>query len=155
MGQLALGFQSLLFKLAIFVVMAALLAWALGGTLWPRSQWGIVSEPLGGWAIRVEVTGAHEVHYHLAASEGGEWINVLPREGADSWSSVAGPVRLPDGGILIAALVANRWEFFRSTGGDPGSFSLDDMWMAPDRYMVEQILRQSSSAPASTESKES
>ena len=36
MGQFALGIRSLLFKLAIFVIMAALLAWALGGTLWPR-----------------------------------------------------------------------------------------------------------------------
>ena len=151
MGQLALGFQSLLFKLAIFVVMAALLAWALGGTLWPRSQWGIVSEPLDGWAIRVEVTGVHEVHYHLAGSKDGEWVNVLPLEGADSWSSIAGPVRLPDGGILIAALVGDRWNFYRSTGGDPGSFTLDDMWMAPDRYMVEQILRQASTAQAPTE----
>lgn len=36
MGQVALGFRSLLAKAAIFFVMAALLAWALGGTLWPR-----------------------------------------------------------------------------------------------------------------------
>jgi len=37
MGQLLLGFRSLLVKIAVFVVMAALLAWALGGTLWPRT----------------------------------------------------------------------------------------------------------------------
>lgn len=36
MGQVALGFRSLLVKAAIFVVLAALLAWVLGGTLWPR-----------------------------------------------------------------------------------------------------------------------
>ena len=38
MGQVALGFRSLFIKLTIFVIMAALLAWALGGTLWPRAE---------------------------------------------------------------------------------------------------------------------
>jgi len=36
MGQVALGFRSLLFRALVFFIMAALLAWALGGTLWPR-----------------------------------------------------------------------------------------------------------------------
>jgi hypothetical protein len=43
MGQVALGLKNLAIKLAIFVVMAALLAWALGGTLWPRAE--IVDRP--------------------------------------------------------------------------------------------------------------
>jgi hypothetical protein len=37
MGQFLLGIRSLLVKAAVFVVLAALLAWALGGTLWPRA----------------------------------------------------------------------------------------------------------------------
>lgn len=36
MGQFTLGLRSLLIRSTIFVVMAALLAWALGGTLFPR-----------------------------------------------------------------------------------------------------------------------
>ena len=36
--QVMLGLRSLLVKLAIFFVMAALLAWALGGTLFPRPE---------------------------------------------------------------------------------------------------------------------
>lgn len=36
-AQLFLGFRSLAVKILIFVVMAALLAWAIGGTLWPRT----------------------------------------------------------------------------------------------------------------------
>lgn len=35
MGQVALGFRSLFFRALVFFIMAALLAWALGGTLWP------------------------------------------------------------------------------------------------------------------------
>lgn len=38
MGQLALGFRSLLIRLALFFLFAMLLAWALGGTLWPRPE---------------------------------------------------------------------------------------------------------------------
>ncbi len=38
MGQLVLGLRSLLVRITIFVVMAALLAWALGGTLFPRPE---------------------------------------------------------------------------------------------------------------------
>ena len=36
MGQLALGVRSLIIRLVVFFIMAVLLAWALGGTLWPR-----------------------------------------------------------------------------------------------------------------------
>jgi hypothetical protein len=36
MGQLALGVRSLIIRLVAFFIMAVLLAWALGGTLWPR-----------------------------------------------------------------------------------------------------------------------
>jgi hypothetical protein len=38
MGQFALGIRSLLIKSAVFVILAALLAWALGGTLFPRPE---------------------------------------------------------------------------------------------------------------------
>lgn len=36
-SQVFLGFRALAVKLLIFVIMAALLAWAIGGTLWPRT----------------------------------------------------------------------------------------------------------------------
>lgn len=38
MGQVALGLRSLALRLAIFLVLAALLAWALGGTLFPAAH---------------------------------------------------------------------------------------------------------------------
>ena len=46
MGQVYLGFRSLLVKIVVFVVMAALLAWAIGGTLWPRTAMRIVGTPI-------------------------------------------------------------------------------------------------------------
>ena len=42
MGQIYLGFRSLAVKLVIFFVMAAMLAWILGGTLWPTLTMGVI-----------------------------------------------------------------------------------------------------------------
>ena len=46
MGQVILGFRSLLVKIAVFVLMAAMLAWILGGTLWPKTAVRVVGEPV-------------------------------------------------------------------------------------------------------------
>lgn len=58
MGQVALGFRSLLVRAIVFFIMAALLAWALGGTLWP-SPARIDLDPLvfhgQHWAWRAEL----------------------------------------------------------------------------------------------------
>lgn len=58
MGQVALGFRSLLVRAAVFFIMAALLAWALGGTLWPRAV-GVFVDTAAfqgeAWAWRAEV----------------------------------------------------------------------------------------------------
>ncbi len=58
MGQLALGVRSLIIRLMLFFVMAVLLAWALGGTLWPRpvSAQAIVDQDGNvtcSWTVRV------------------------------------------------------------------------------------------------------
>ena len=42
MGQIYLGFRSLAVKLVVFFLMAAMLAWILGGTLWPTLTMGVV-----------------------------------------------------------------------------------------------------------------
>ena len=64
MGQIYLGFRSLLVKIAIFVVMAALLAWALGGTLWPKTEVKIVGRPvdIDGQPMRLvyQIGGSHD-----------------------------------------------------------------------------------------------
>ena len=60
MGQLALGLRSLLIRLAVFVVMAALLAWALGGTLLPRAEsaeYDAVEAGGRSWYWRLDVGG--------------------------------------------------------------------------------------------------
>lgn len=78
MGQVALGLRNMLVRIAVFVVMAALLAWALGGTLWPQPV-SAVQRPViesGGWQWGWQVTidpGTNEVSYALARRMSGRW----------------------------------------------------------------------------------
>jgi len=81
MGQLALGFRSLLFKVAVFVTMAALLAWILGGTLFPHPVTAIQAPTLtaGGttWAWQVSIEPLrHEVTWHLMRQTEDGWAPV-------------------------------------------------------------------------------
>ena len=83
MGQLALGIRSLLLRSAVFVVLAALLAWVLGGTLFPAPQRvNLPSWSWGGAAWNWRVTGS--------ASDAGpvEWA-LVRRDGRGESRSVA------------------------------------------------------------------
>lgn len=68
MGQVALGFRSLLVRAAVFFIMAALLAWALGGTLWPRAV-GVFMKPVPfngkDWSWRAVIDEASAVSTSL------------------------------------------------------------------------------------------
>lgn len=77
MGQLVLGFRSLFVKIAVFVVFAALLAWILGGTLWPKPHFvdsAAVSFDGGQWFWRQVIQGDRRqpaaVHWRLMAYDG-------------------------------------------------------------------------------------
>lgn len=74
MSQLALGLRALLVRLTVFFVMAAMLAWVLGGTLFPSPQ--SVTFPafeVGGARYAWRVTGnareAGPVSWSLVRSE--------------------------------------------------------------------------------------
>ena len=107
MGQVALGLRSLVVRIIVFVVMAALLAWALGGTLWPRPVHAVqrpVVDAGGqqwGWRVTIDPT-SQEVMYHLARREGSSW-NLL--EGGGPFASVE-PLQSPpanlQGGVMLA-----------------------------------------------------
>ena len=104
MGQLALGFRSLLIKLAIFFVMAGLLAWALGGTLFPKV---------------VNLPGAGDIHWQISiggARKGLLWTLMLDDEEIKSghWQSVVGPI-IVDGDTWIATGNAGQWSFSKVT----------------------------------------
>ena len=107
MGQLVLGFRSLLIKIAIFFVMAGLLAWVLGGALFPQPT--IVNLP-----------GAGEVYWRV--SSGGKingllWTLIRDDEEIESghWQSVVGPV-IVDGNAWIAMGNSGQWSFATVAG---------------------------------------
>ncbi len=125
MGQLALGFRSLLIKVAIFFVMAGLLAWALGGTLFPQPT--VVNLP-----------GAGEVYWRVSSGgdiNGLQWSLMHNDQEIKSgmWQSAVGPV-IVDGTPWVATGNAGQWSFSKVTGATveevavPPSVVLDSLF---------------------------
>jgi hypothetical protein len=101
MGQVALGFRSLFIRLAIFVVMAALLAWTLGGTLFPRAE--IADGPAvrwndATWRLRLSLGGERRglLRWSLLRQEGERDAEEWPLAGFERWVEASGPVALDD-----------------------------------------------------------
>jgi hypothetical protein len=104
MGQVALGFRSLLIKAGIFFVMAGLLAWALGGTLFPRN---------------LNFSGAGEVHWKVSLGgdiDGMQWTLMRGDQelAVGHWQSVVGPVII-EGATWSATGNAGQWSFLKVT----------------------------------------
>lgn len=147
MGQVALGFRSLLIKLAAFFVMAVLLAWALGGTLWPRAETAdFDSVSLGSheWFWRLAVGGREPgavqwrlMHRTVGAEE------ALPIDDR-TWVEVAGPVTTADAVFFAGRSSFNPEEHWRLERipfppDDPGAPAAKPV-VLPDRLAVERQL---------------
>jgi len=141
MGQVALGFRSLLIKLAIFVIMAALLAWALGGTLWPRAEVAEL-DPVSfdgrEWYWRLSVGGrkAGEMRWTMMVRDaGGE-----PRPWEErTWVEVAGPVATEEMLCYAGRASFNPAEPWRLAQVEKAATSSSHIVM-PDRLAVERQL---------------
>ena len=97
-AQLFLGFRSLAVKILIFVIMAALLAWALGGTLWPRPQIRAVGEATttseGRFVLVVKTGESEEASFALAkVDDDGHLEIVKPMKGLPMWAFALPPVK--------------------------------------------------------------
>ena len=107
MGQVVLGFRSLLIKAVIFCVMAGLLAWILGGTLFPQPT-------------DVNLPGAGETYWRVSSRgelHGLQWSLMQGDQEIMSgrWQSAIGPVIL-DGTVWIATGNAGQWSVLKVTG---------------------------------------
>ncbi len=130
MGQLALGFRSLLIKAAIFFVMAGLLAWILGGALFPKPT--IVNLP-GAGGVYWRVSSGGEIN-------GLEWSLMQGDQEIKTgrWQSAVGPV-IVDGVSWIATGNAGQWSFSKVTGATveevamPPSSVLDSLFTSPQK----------------------
>ncbi|MCA9286714.1 MAG: hypothetical protein KDA22_15935 [Phycisphaerales bacterium] len=139
MGQLALGLRSLLVKASVFFVMAALLAWALGGTLFPRPErveLGSVAFAGKEWHLRLSVGGDHpgEARFDLMSRSGDE----RPERFLGPFSDAAGIVVVGEG--LYAAvrdlpIDTGRWTLVRVASD--GTTTREPL---ADRLAVEQSL---------------
>lgn len=149
MGQVALGFRSLLIKGAVFFVMAALLAWALGGTLWPRAEtadFDSVSMGNHEWFWRLSVGGREPgaVRYTLMQRT----VGAEEAKPADdrAWVEVAGPVTTADAICFAGRPSFNpeeKWRLERiqvpGTVGT-GPMVAEKAVVLPDRLSVERQL---------------
>jgi hypothetical protein len=141
MGQVALGFRSLLIKLAIFFVMAVLLAWALGGTLWPRAEVAEL-DPVSfdgrQWYWRLSVGGrkAGQMRWTMmvrdASGEARPWEE-------RTWVEVAGPVATEDILCYAGRASFNPAEPWRLAKVEKAATSSSHIVM-PDRLAVERQL---------------
>ncbi len=141
MGLAALGFRNLLIKLSIFFVMAALLAWALGGTLWPRAEtadFPAVQFNGKSWFWRLSVGGRikGQLHWQLM------YINAeqSPQPFSDQlWAQVVELVAAPEG-LYYAACDSLKstapWQITRIDQNNQA----DTIVTLPDRLAVERQL---------------
>lgn len=139
MGQLALGLRSLLVKAAVFFVMAALLAWVLGGTLFPRPQRvELPSVAFAGklWHVRLSVGGdrPNTVRYELMAQP----TDGKPEPVGSEFAEASTPV------VTAEALVVGMRRFPAEGGAwvlrrfDATGKEVEQV--LPDRLAVEQAL---------------
>ena len=107
MGQVVLGFRSLLIKAGIFFVMAGLLAWALGGTLFPNPT--IVNLP-GAGEVYWRVSSGGEIH-------GLQWSLIRDDQEikVGHWQTAIGPV-IVDGVAWVATGNAGQWSYTKVVG---------------------------------------
>ena len=116
MGQVLLGLRSLFVRIAIFVTMAALLAWALGGTLWPRTTVRVIGEPVeiasGRIALVHQVRPPRATYGIAKIDEQGAPQQPTPRvdQILPAWREALSPVASPQGDRAAFALsVGGQW----------------------------------------------
>lgn len=139
MSQVVLGLRSLTIKLAIFFVMAALLAWALGGTLFPKpyvvdlEDRGVtVAGTTYFWRLSVEDRDDARPQWQFMMTDGKDETPVAET----FWVDAAGPV-LADGGPYFAGRDPDEgWVILRLDGT-----TIAGRHPMPDRLAVEQQLQ--------------
>jgi hypothetical protein len=141
MGQVALGFRSLLIKLAVFVIMAALLAWALGGTLWPRAEvveFDPVSFDGREWYWRLSVGGRQDGQVRWSMMVRDANGEARPWE-ERTWVEVAGPVATEEMLCYAGRASFNPAEPWRLATISPAA-TASTFTVMPDRLAVERQL---------------
>jgi len=123
MGQATLAFRNLLVRAAIFVVLAAALAWFVGGTLFGKHRVNFPAIQWDGreWAAQVIGNGTRpdEVRWRLLSKTGEDPWTVMPISETSQWRQLVGP-SVDDQGlwIKVAENISNtspdlKWSLIR------------------------------------------
>ncbi len=131
MGQIYLGFRSLAVKLVVFFLMAAMLAWILGGTLWPTLTMGLIQPTVdaGGKTFGiVDQIYEGDVSYGIASinSEGKPVLaNPRPDQTPPQFIGAMAPAASSDGtkvafGVCVRSSEGPAWRVLVLE--DPGSW---------------------------------
>lgn len=144
MGQVILGFRSLIIKLALFVLFAALLAWALGGTLFPRPEvveFDSILFQNHRWYWRMSAGGKEpgkgRMIWQLIRSQpDGEMPEIVDGQ---AWADGTGPVVIGDSLYFAGLSSLNPNEHWRILRVD-GSLEPMEEHLMPDRLEVERQL---------------
>ena len=95
MGQATLAFRNLLVRAAIFVVLAAALAWFVGGTLFGKHRVNFPAITWDGreWSAQVIGNGSRpdEVRWRLLSKTGEDSWTVMPISETGQWRQLVGP----------------------------------------------------------------
>jgi hypothetical protein len=138
MGQVALGFRNLFYRLAVFVLMAALLAWFLGGTLFPRAERAdgpAVMWRGAAWRLRLSLggDGPGSVRWELVRQAEDGKPAPWPLPGFDRWIEAAGPIASDE--LLYVAFRDHDSTEWTLASIKEGGF---DTRTLPDRLEVER-----------------
>ena len=144
MGQVILGFRSLIIKLALFFLFAALLAWALGGTLFPRPEVIEFDSILFGghrWYWKISVGGREPgkgrmIWQFMKSGDEDESPTVI---GDTTWVDATGPVVVGKSLYYGALASRNPNESWRIKRIDESLQVIEEALM-PDRLAVERQL---------------
>ena len=125
MGQATLAVRDFLIRVAIFVVLAALLAWAVGGTLFGSHRVNFPAVDWDGreWAVQVIGNGRQpdRVRWRLLSRRGEEPWTVHPVSESGQWRDLVGPVADADGLRLAVAAEGpggKTWQLIRFQKAD-------------------------------------
>ncbi len=95
MGQATLAFRNLLVRAAIFVLLAAILAWFVGGTLFGKHRvtFPAITWDGRGWAAQVIGNGTRpeEIQWRLLWNLGDDEWTIAPISETGKWRQLVGP----------------------------------------------------------------
>jgi hypothetical protein len=125
MGQATLALRDFLVRVAIFVMLAAVLAWAVGGTLFGSHRVNFPAIDWDGreWAVQVIGNGRQpdRVRWRLLWRRGEEPWAVHAVSETGQWRDLVGPVADPEGLRLAVATESSNgkaWQMIRFSKAD-------------------------------------